>query len=397
MKKPFWASLFAILCLLLISCASTPYKELNRTPINSVVHDSLTNQIWYEFIGNGVGASQINLNPLVRANRVFVNSQDGTVVALNLKTGDKIWQLSFPAKFNISIGADSSRLFLADTTGIVRVVNKKDGKLLWQTETSSEISARIISDDNIMVVRSTNGKTEVFSIQFKERIWQNQHLALPFSLHGAASPIIFNNQIIVPTSNGEIISYHRQSGKKLWAEPITFPYGRTVMDRIVDVDAEPLIVGNEIYVLSMHGKLAKINLNTGNTIWSTNYSGMESPIIYENTIIVSHEDGSISGFNAQDGSLQWKNNQLLGYDLIGPIQFDNYFVIGVKNKNRVFWLDRQQNKITRQTIIFRHQSDFQSNEYDEIDYEGNHILSLTQTQQGVLIYTKDGNLSLHRP
>jgi len=83
--------------------------------------------------------------PTVVAGRLFVGSEDGTVYAIDARTGCIWWtyQASATVKTAVSIGADGRLAYFGDTNGNVYAVAVANGELVWKARPESHPAARI--------------------------------------------------------------------------------------------------------------------------------------------------------------------------------------------------------------------------------------------------------------
>lgn len=91
------------------------------------------------------GASATFGQPTVVAGRLFVGSEDGTVYALDARTGCIWWtyQASATVKTAVSIGADGRLAFFGDTNGNIYAVTVSNGALVWKVRPDPHPAARI--------------------------------------------------------------------------------------------------------------------------------------------------------------------------------------------------------------------------------------------------------------
>lgn len=128
---------------------------------------------WAQFRGNHqlTGVSQSNipatLKPLwtyeagdsiessaaIVGTTVFVGSQKGELVALNLENGSVYWKYSTGSPIGESSPAYSDgAVFVGDLGGTLHAVNARDGKRFWSVKLGSEIkSSPVVYGDRILV------------------------------------------------------------------------------------------------------------------------------------------------------------------------------------------------------------------------------------------------------
>ena len=88
--------------------------------------------------------SEVAMTPATDGRHVFVGSQQGTVVAVDLQSGKETWRTDTPGEFGYSMPVlDSGVLFMADRgvrggrKAALNAFDAKSGKLLWSTQFGS--------------------------------------------------------------------------------------------------------------------------------------------------------------------------------------------------------------------------------------------------------------------
>ncbi|WP_412972490.1 outer membrane protein assembly factor BamB [Glaciecola sp. MF2-115] len=94
---------------------------------------------WETQIASPSGATElerivdIDVKPLVFGGNVFVISYNGTLSAVELRTGQVIWTREYGSYRNISI--DGNRLFVVDTNSNLYAIDRRSGVELWSNVT----------------------------------------------------------------------------------------------------------------------------------------------------------------------------------------------------------------------------------------------------------------------
>lgn len=97
------------------------------------------------------------------------------------------------------------------------------------------------------------------------------------------------------------------NGQLLWQQAIAAPKGATEIDRLVDVDATPVIAGDRLYAIGYNGSLVSIELRTGQIAWKRNYSSATNFIVDANTLYLVTEKNHIVAVDARSGTEIWQN------------------------------------------------------------------------------------------
>ncbi len=99
-------------------------------------------------------------------------------------------------------------------------------------------------------------------------LWSPQPKPNPISfLRGASSPQVSQDAVIVGYASGKVIKLSLRSGRELWSQTITVPEGAFAIQRMTDIDADPVISGNKVFVATYQGKVAALDFGSGKILW----------------------------------------------------------------------------------------------------------------------------------
>ena len=146
-----------------------------------------------------LGGSIVGTPVLSDNEQIYVGTFSNELIALNAQDGSILW--SFPTNDWVwsGPGLKDDTLFFGDLSGTFFAVNRKDGSSLWQFQPESPIVGRpLIRDDGVYF---TTEDGTVFSLNLEGTIrW-----SLPFDSNLQAGPVDAGDQIIVATSNPELL------------------------------------------------------------------------------------------------------------------------------------------------------------------------------------------------
>jgi len=105
-------------------------------------------QLWTFEAGDSIESSAA-----IVGGTVFVGSQKGELVALNLENGSVYWKYSTGSAIGESSPAyGNGAVFVGDLGGVLHAVNAPDGKKLWTFKTGNEIkSSPVVVGDRVLI------------------------------------------------------------------------------------------------------------------------------------------------------------------------------------------------------------------------------------------------------
>jgi outer membrane protein assembly factor BamB len=213
---------------------------------------------------------------------------------------------------------------LGTIEGQVYTINAQDGSVLWSSSVSSEVLSTPSVNSDIVVAQSIDNRIYAFDAESGEELWQHDAGAPILSVRGNSSSMILNNMVIAAFDNGKLTAFNSENGSLIWETRLAVPKGRTELERMIDIDGEPILVGDIIYSVSYQGRLGALTRGTGRNLWFQDSSSHHSPAYSDGKLFVTEaKNDSVKAYKAGNGQLLWNNDQLAYRELNGPATFDN--------------------------------------------------------------------------
>lgn len=265
------------------------------------------------------------LQPLVVDDTViFASGQK----LLAVSAGEIRWQQTLAAEVSGGISGDGFDLLALINGNQLEVREQASGTLRWQQTLSSVSLAKPLFIFDLLLVRSSDGTLLALDAQNGQVRWQYQSPIPSLQLLGHSPPVSLENQAIIQGfDDGKLVLFNR-NGSPLWERYPVSSSGRSVLSRMNDLDAAPLLLRETLFVASYQQALAALAVKDGQVYWRypvSTFQNIESDGL---SIFVSAEDGSVQAISAISGQLRWKNEDLRYRDLSAPALFADYLAIG---------------------------------------------------------------------
>jgi outer membrane protein assembly factor BamB len=157
-------------------------------------------------------------------------------------------------------------------------------------------------------------------------------------VRGAGAPAVSENNLIIGSANGKMQALQLKDGKNLWEATIAIPTGRSEIERLVDLDVDPIISRGSIYVSSFQGGTSSVSEVDGDVTWRnpevSSYSGISADFRY---LYISDINSEVSQLDQRSGAALWKQKELHNRQLTAAVVYDNYVVVG-DFEGYVHWL-----------------------------------------------------------
>ncbi|MDA3920693.1 MAG: outer membrane protein assembly factor BamB [Salinisphaera sp.] len=299
-------------------------KKLTKLPTQTYRMQVL----WHSNGGEGAGKYASGFVPAVADGRVYVANHDGEVVAFNLDNGRRLWHTQTDTQLISGPTAAGDRLFVGSRNGHVLALDADNGKTEWNTDLSSEVIAAPAATSKTVVVRTTDGHVAALNAVTGDRIWAIEGTVPNLTMRGTSSPVIDGNTIYVGMDSGKVLALDLATGEQRWDQTVAIPQGRSELDRIVDVDADPLVDGQSIYAASAGGTLAGLTLQGGQIVWKADVSVENNLAADSGHVYATDLNSVVWGINRSNGESVWKQSALEYRRLSPPAIVDGKVLVG---------------------------------------------------------------------
>ena len=301
-------------------------------------------RIWSTDAGEGAGPYVSGFRPAVSGDRVYVANRDGYVEALSLDDGRRIWRSRTGDSLVSGPSIAGDKLLLGSRDGRIVALDLASGKRAWTTELSSEVISAPTGNAQTAVARTLDGRLVAMDLATGDRRWTIERTVPTLTLRGASSPVIDGSTVYAGLDSGKVIALDLATGEQRWEQVVALPTGRSELERIVDVDANPLIVDNELYAASVGDKVASLSLTSGRVRWQHDAS-VERDLGYDDDhIFAADMDGDVLALNRITGARSWQQEALKYRKTTGPTVFEGDIVVG-DFEGYVHWLSADDGSI----------------------------------------------------
>jgi len=336
MNKFLYGLFAALLSLSLSGCGvGETISELTKgkdnaippTPLTDIQSTLSVSTSWSKNIGKGGNLHFVNLKPSIADGLIFVASRDGTVMAIDASNGDTKWEVNTNTRLGGGPGIGDDLVLLGSSEGEVIALAANDGKEVWRIRVTSEVLSVPSAAAGVVVARAIDGNLFGLSAIDGRRLWTYDRTVPALTLRGSSSPVITGALIVYGSDNGKLAALSLKEGLPLWEKSVAFPSGRSELDRIVDIDGNPLVVNGVVYAASYQGSIVALDLETARTIWTKDLSTSSDISVDRRNLYVTDEEGNVWAVDRRSGASLWKQDKLKYRAVTGPVVIDNYVVV----------------------------------------------------------------------
>ena len=326
--------LILALASLLSGCAAIPWLSSEKDPnpptaINKKLPQQVSiSTLWKTRIGKGTDDRQLRLVPAVVNGKLYAADPSGKVVALSPRDGRTLWERKTDFQFSGGPDVQGETLVLGTTNGELLALSTRNGAQQWRAQLGSEILSvpRIIGD--LVVVHTIDDSVYGIELADGSERWRFSYPAPVLTLHGSSTPVAARDGIIVGFAGGKLVFLEPEQGVPLWETTVTPPRGRSELDRIADIDADPVVVGDIAYVGTYNGDLAAVDIVTGSILWRRELSAHAGLSADETALYVTDSEDNLWSADPADGAGRWRQEGLAHRRLTAPALLGNYLAVG---------------------------------------------------------------------
>ncbi|MFW5444240.1 MAG: outer membrane protein assembly factor BamB, partial [Methylococcaceae bacterium] len=268
-------------------------------------------EIWKENVGVGSDGHFLNLVLAVSYGKILAADREGLLQAREIKTGDLVWEAETDYQFSAGPGVGNKIAIVATSNAEVVAFNIETGEQKWVSSVSSEVLATPVVENNIVVIRTTDGRVIALSEEDGTQLWAFERSVPALSIRGTGSPIIVDQNVIVGYANGKLLSLRLIDGKNGWETSIAIPSGRSEVERLVDLDVDPVETDGVIFISSYQGGTTAILELDGDVLWRNDDVSSHSGLSYDwRYLYVSDSASHVWQLDQRNGASLWKQDEL---------------------------------------------------------------------------------------
>ena len=147
------------------------------------------------------------------------------------------------------------------------------------------------------------------------------------TVRGTSTPILRNGVAFAGFASGKVFAFEAGTGAVLWEARVAISQGRSEIERIVDVDGNMELIGNELYAASYQGRVVGIDISDGRKLWQqdvSSYSGVSQGF---GNVYVSDDDGTLSAYLRNGQGIRWQQDALGFRNLSRPTPVSSYVAV----------------------------------------------------------------------
>jgi outer membrane protein assembly factor BamB len=269
--------------------------------------------VWQSEVGRGSTGNLLMLaQPVVADGMVFTLDASWVVSAFDANSGEWLWR--HPLKDGVEskdtaagggLGFRDGRLFVTIGSGFAVALQPEDGIIIWRTDFDVALRGAPGIDDGQIYVTSHDNQLYALSAETGEVLWQHSAITEAAALIGASSPATLDGTVVAAFSSGELFALQSQNGHVVWVDSLTRTGRATPISSLNDIDGHPVIDRGFVYAIGHSGRMASIDLRTGERAWENNIASSQTPWVAGDYIYVLTADNEVACLSRMTGKIHW--------------------------------------------------------------------------------------------
>ena len=269
--------------------------------------------------------------------RLRLDADNGVVFAIDLKGEvsafkgkQRLWQKKV-SKDNLSSGVEAAEglVVVGSQKGQLFALDQQTGEQKWTAQLTGALLAPSLIHAGRVISVSNDGMVYAHEVASGAQVWTYNLPNVQFSLRGMAAPVPLDaRNVLIASSNAYIYALDALSGVPKLQRRVAVSDGRSDIQRLVDIDGEPVVAGQFVVTTSYQGQVTVLDLASQQVIWSEDASSIQRPEVVGNGVFVAQTDGKIKAFEISSGQPLWENDQLLNRQLSNPVMLGTDLVVG---------------------------------------------------------------------
>jgi outer membrane protein assembly factor BamB len=298
---------------------------------------------WRSSVGKGLGRKYLRLPPVVVADQIIAADGYGQVEAFDRFSGKRAWRTRIgelesswfnwfdrkdPSFVSGGVGAGGGMAYLGLTSGEVVALAIEDGTERWRSSVGSEVLSVPVYSRGKVYAQTIDGRLLALDSEDGAVIWSFDNQVPVLTLRGTSSPVVDGGVVYSGFASGKVSAVRADNGEPVWESRIMLPEGRSELDRIVDVDGRPLVLGPLLVAASYQGRIKALRRTDGQAVWEREVSSyLDLDDGYGNVYVVDDADTPMA-LELETAEEIWRQDQLKRRRLTSPVAFSNYLLVG---------------------------------------------------------------------
>ena len=282
-------------------------------------------QAWSAKVGGG-GAKPLDVR--VQEHLVTIAAADGSVAALDARTGGDLWRTNVGEPLSAGVGTDGR--YAAVVSHANALVLLDQGKEVWrQTLPSQVFTAPLIAGGRVFVL-AADRSVSAFDLATGKKLWSQARTGGDALVLKQSGVILAVGDTLVVGAAGRMVGHNPDTGSIRWEAPLASPRGVNDVERLVELVGRVSRVGDSVCARAFQAAVGCVNVtrDRASVSWSQSANGSEGVHGDAETVYGTESNGNVLAWRRSDGARVWSSDRLKLRKLTSPLLLGRSVVIG---------------------------------------------------------------------
>lgn len=226
--------------------------------------------------------------PLVHEGVVFVGANSGEMNAYALENGRLLWSKRDNSTYHTGAVPYQDQILYGTVQGRLVSRHRTTGELKYEIDLGAAIESKIVVADGRGLVQLRNHQLFCLDIETGKILWAYRR-SVPYqtTIQRASTPVVQDSRVYVGFADGQAAAFSLEDGLLLWERRLSSG------QKFVDVDTEPLLYMNQLYMGSHAGQYTVMDPQSGNTLYQMPYTVTRRAQVWNNQLLMGTTTGDV--------------------------------------------------------------------------------------------------------
>ncbi|HRB83841.1 MAG TPA: outer membrane protein assembly factor BamB [Acinetobacter johnsonii] len=318
-----------VLTLALAGCASSgKVEEVKPNPLPKLMQAKTLTPVFSQSVSSTSTADPLRLRLDADNGVVFALDPKGLVTAYQGK--QKLWQKEV-SKAGLSSGVEAAdgHVIVGNAKGQLFALDQATGEQKWTAQLTGALLAPSLIQAGRVISVSNDGTVFAHDLATGQQVWTYNLPNVQLSLRGNAAPVpVDARTVLISSANAYVYALDVLTGVPRMQRRVAVSDGRSDIQRLNDVDGDPVVAGQYLITTSYQGQVTMTDLASQQVVWSEDSSSTQRPEVVGNGVFVAQTDGKLVAYEISTGQKLWENDSLLNRQLSNPVMLGQDLIVG---------------------------------------------------------------------
>lgn len=225
---------------------------------------------------------------------VYMGSNQGYFAAYELANGREVWKAMDGSTYHSAPVVYKDKVIYGTVEGRVIARNTKNGdEVYYNVDLGASIETAGTIYNGKIIFHLRNHQIFCLDIETGKILWGfKKAISYLTTLQKASKPIVYNNKVYVGFADGTLGVLGIDEGLLLYEVKIS------TASKFLDVDANPFIFEDKLYIGSQSSPVMMIDPNSGKIIRTADFTSLRAPIVVNKQLVFGTTSGELVATDA---------------------------------------------------------------------------------------------------